>query len=61
VHGWGASQAKVVDVVDVVDLAGCREGRVDVTLGPAGEGVEFRASSVSLGRVRPYLAWIGAR
>ncbi|MGQ4388945.1 Imm50 family immunity protein [Streptomyces sp. SAS_270] len=54
VHGWGPAQAKEVGLVR-------RDGgRVDVTLGGAEDGIRFRASSVSLGRTRVYLAARGS-
>lgn len=54
VRGWGPAQAKEVALI------GRDGGQVDVTLGGAGSGVEFRASSMSLGRTRVFLAARGS-
>ncbi|MFI1354028.1 Imm50 family immunity protein [Streptomyces sp. NPDC020898] len=50
VTGWGASEAKVIDLT-VRD-----GGHVDVALGSEASGIAFRAAAARLSRTRAYLA-----
>ncbi|MHC3475514.1 Imm50 family immunity protein [Streptomyces sp. 7R007] len=49
VTGWGAAEAKSVDVV-------VRDAGVEVVLGSEESGISFRARTVRLARTRAYLA-----